>query len=212
MSRPIDENRPGELRDAVVRYLLKHGLTGLSLRPLARALGCTPRVLLYHFGSKEKMVVDVLAHMRRKQLATYGRLEGTSFADACQTIWKQMSAPESEPLFRLFFETYGMALHQRRLYKDFLHSTIQDWLQLIVAELSDAGYEREDALSIATIILAGLRGFMLDLCTTHDRRRIDRAVDLWLRGLDPILPNPIRLGAKEPDNRTTHSIAKPSGQ
>jgi AcrR family transcriptional regulator len=57
MSRPINEKRPGELRNAIV---IKHGLNGLSLRPLAKALGCTPRVLLYHFGSKEKMVIEVL--------------------------------------------------------------------------------------------------------------------------------------------------------
>ena len=59
MSRPINEKRPEELRNAIVRYLIKHGLTGLSLRPLAKALGCTPRVLLYHFGSKEKMVIEM---------------------------------------------------------------------------------------------------------------------------------------------------------
>jgi hypothetical protein len=27
---------------------------------------------------------------------------------------------------------------------------------------------------------------MLDYCATHDRRRIDRAVDLWLQALDAV--------------------------
>src|SRR5579863_6664931 len=117
MSRPINEKRPEELRNAIVRYLIKHGLTGLSLRPLAKALGCTPRVLLYHFGSKEKMVIEVLAQIRRGQRIAYGRIEETSFADGYLTVWKRMSAPDSEPLFRLFFEVYGIALHSPRLYK-----------------------------------------------------------------------------------------------
>ena len=187
MSRPINEKRPGELRNAIVQYLIKHGLTGLSLRPLAKALGCTPRVLLYHFGSKEKMVIEVLAQVRQQQRATYGRVEETNFAEGCQTIWRRMSAPDSEPLFRLFFETYGIALRHPKRYEAFLHDTIEDWLQLMTEELSRAGHTRKQARSLATIVLAGLRGFLLDLCTTHDRKRVDQAVGLWLRGLDSML-------------------------
>jgi AcrR family transcriptional regulator len=187
MSRPINEKRPGELRNAIVQYLIKHGLNGLSLRPLATALGCTPRVLLYHFGSKEKMVIEVLAQVRQRQRATYCRVEGDSFAEDCQTIWKRMSAPDSEPLFRLYFETYGIALRHQRLYKAFLHDTIEDWLQLMTDALSGKRHQRRQARAIATIVLAGLRGFMLDLCTTHDRKRVDQAVGLWLRSLDSML-------------------------
>jgi AcrR family transcriptional regulator len=187
MSRPINEKRPEELRNAIVRYLIKHGLTGLSLRPLAKALGCTPRVLLYHFGSKEKMVIEVLAQVRRRQRAAYGRIEEGSFIDNYLTIWKRMSAPDSEPLFRLFFETYGIALRRPRLYKAFLQDTVQDWLQLMTDEFGGGRPQRKQARSTATIVLAGLRGFMLDFCTTHDRKRVDEAVELWLRSLDSML-------------------------
>jgi AcrR family transcriptional regulator len=188
VSRPINEKRPEELRTAIVRYLIKHGLTGLSLRPLAKALGCTPRVLLYHFGSKEKMVIEVLAQIRRGQRVAYGRIEESSFIKAYLTVWKRMSAPDSEPLFRLFFEVYGIALRSPRLYKAFLHDTIENWLQPITDELKIEGYPRHQARAIATIVLAGLRGFMLDFCTTHDRKRVDQAVELWLRSLDSMLP------------------------
>lgn len=187
MSRPINEKRPEELRDAIVEYLIKRGLHNLSLRPLAKALGCTPRVLLYHFGSKEKMVIEVLAQIRQRQRATYGRVEGATFAKGCQTIWTHMSTRDSEPLFRLFFETYGIALRHPRLYKAFLHDTIEDWLQLVTGELAGARQQRKQSRAIATIVLAGLRGFMLDFCTTHDRERVELAVRLWLRSLDSML-------------------------
>lgn len=183
VSRPINEKRPGELRDAIVQYLIKHGLTGLSLRPLAKALRCTPRVLLYHFGSKEKMVVEVLAQVRNQQRVAYGGVPGDTSEDACQAVWKRMSAPDSEPLFRLFFETYGIALRHPRLYRAFLHNTIEDWLRVMTGELARELRQSEQARAFATIVLAGLRGFMLDLCTTHDRKRVDQAVRLWLRAL-----------------------------
>lgn len=189
MSRPIDKKRPEELRDAIVRYLVRHGLSDLSLRPLAKALGCTPRVLLYHFGSKEKMIVEVLAHVRRRQRATFGRIEEARLADGYLAVWKRMSAPESQPLFRLFFEIYGIALRHPRLYKSFLHHTIHDWLELLTNELDAELHQRNQARAIATIVLAGLRGFMLDFCTTHDRKRVDEAVKLWLRSIDSMLPS-----------------------
>lgn len=187
MSRPINEKRPEELRNAIVRYLVKHGLSDLSLRPLAKALGCTPRVLLYHFGSKEKMIIEVLAHVRRRQRAAFGRIEGARLTESYLAVWKRMSGPESEPLFRLFFEIYGIALRHPRLYKSFLHHTIQDWLQLLTNELDAELHQPNQARAIATIVLAGLRGFMLDFCTTHDGKRVDEAVKLWLHSIDSML-------------------------
>jgi AcrR family transcriptional regulator len=195
MSRPIDEKRPGELRDAIVRYLIRHGLAGLSLRPLAKALGCTPRVLLYHFGSKEKMVIEVLAQIRDRQRTAYDQVQAASFAEACKKVWKRMSAPDSEPLFRLYFETYGIALRNPRLYNAFLHDTVEDWLRDIADPLCREGCDRQEARAFATMVLAGLRGFMLDFCTTHDRKRLDRAVGLWLGTLNTLLPTRDVAGA-----------------
>jgi hypothetical protein len=48
--------------------------------------------------------------------------------------------------------------------------------------------DRREAPAFATIVLAGLRGFMLDFCATHDRKRLDHAVGLWLRTLNTLLP------------------------
>jgi AcrR family transcriptional regulator len=189
MSRTVNERRPEELRSAIVEYLVKHGLSDLSLRPLAEAVGSSPRGLLYYFGSKEKMVVEVLAELRERQRANYGEVQGASFAEVCQTIWKSISARESERHFRLFFEAYGIALRQPKLYKEFLHATIEDWLELMADPLCREGMKRGEARAFATVVLAGFRGFMLDYCTTHDRKRVDRAVALWLGTLDSIVPD-----------------------
>lgn len=187
MSRTINEARPGELRAAIVRYLTAHGLADLSLRPLAKAVGLSPRVLLYYFGSKEKMIVDVLADLRRQQVATFGGISGATFGEACWLTWKRMSAPDSEPLFRLFFEAYGIALRHPKLYKDFLRATIEDWVNLVAEELCQDGHPRRDARAFATLVLSGLRGFMLDYCNTRDRKRVDRAVEMWTESLDEML-------------------------
>ncbi|MGA9510329.1 MAG: TetR/AcrR family transcriptional regulator [Candidatus Sulfotelmatobacter sp.] len=189
MSRTANKQRPAELRTAIVQYLVKHGIADLSLRPLAKAVGSSPRVLLYYFGSKEKMVVKVLAEIRDRQRNTYGQMDAPTFEQACRTIWRHMSAPESQPVFRLFFEAYGLALRHPKRYKDFLNCTVEDWLRFVAAPLVREGYKRKHARAFATLILSGLRGFMLDYCATGDRKRLDRAVALWLPTLDPALLN-----------------------
>lgn len=130
------------------------------------------------------MVSDALAEVRRQQHAAYDGLRASSFTDACRQAWERMAAPDSEPVFRLFFEVYGLALRNPRLYRDFLHDTIEQWLQPIAGGLVAEGYKRADARALATVVLAGLRGFMLDFCATHDRTRVDRAVRFWLSSLD----------------------------
>ncbi|HKT90405.1 MAG TPA: TetR/AcrR family transcriptional regulator [Candidatus Sulfotelmatobacter sp.] len=188
MSRTVNLQRPAELMGAIVRYLTAHGLSDLSLRPLAKAVGSSPRVLLYYFGSKEKMVTEVLAEMRRQQAAGYDEIHGPSLRDEYWMVWKRMSAPDSVPMFRLFFEAYGIALRRPKAYRTFLRSTVEDWLRLIVDPMSREGYGCDEARAFGTLIVAGLRGFMLDFCNTGDRKRVDRAVEMWLGSLDGLLP------------------------
>ena len=78
MSRPVDEERRAELRAAILQYLIEHGITDLSLRPLAKAVRSSPRALLYHFESKENLVISVLADMRQQQRSLFAQIRQTS--------------------------------------------------------------------------------------------------------------------------------------
>src|ERR1700761_3348067 len=48
MGRRPDLERRAELLDEVVRYLGRHGVAGLSLRPVARDLGVSVNALVHH--------------------------------------------------------------------------------------------------------------------------------------------------------------------
>jgi AcrR family transcriptional regulator len=112
------------LLDAVVDHLTRQGVAEVSLRPLAKAVGSSPRVLLYSFGSKEDLLVKALARLRERQRVTYAQMKTAAFAtpaDACRAIWQHMSAPQSEPLFRLFFEVCSMALRHQTLRRPPAH-------------------------------------------------------------------------------------------
>ena len=53
MGRHPDPERRAELLDEVVGYLGQHGVAGVSLRPVSRALGGSVNALVHHFGSKD---------------------------------------------------------------------------------------------------------------------------------------------------------------
>lgn len=186
MTRPVDERGREELLDRVVDYVLAHGVLDLALRPLARAVRASPRLLLYRFNSKDDLLMQVIAQLRGRQRTLFDRIrsqEAKTAVDACRAAWEIMSAPKAEPVFRLFIELYGLALKEPKRYASFMADAIGDWLKYIERPFLDAGHSRSDARAIATVVLAGYRGFMLDLVATHDRARIDRAVDIWLSAL-----------------------------
>ncbi len=191
MVRIADQARPVALLDAIVGYLVKNGVADLSLRPLAKAVGSSPRVLLYYFGSKEELVIRALTRLRERQRSAFGGMREAKYerpSDTCRAIWKQMSARQSELLFKFFFETYALALRHPRRFGDFLNNAVEDWLEFVAEPLIGRGQTCSEARVFATIVLAGFRGFMLDYCASRDRERIDRAVDLWLHSLDTISP------------------------
>src|SRR5271155_5719078 len=68
VARTADPRIRAELLESVVDYVLDAGLTDLSLRPLAGAVGTSPRTLLYHFGSKEELTIAVVGAATQRQL------------------------------------------------------------------------------------------------------------------------------------------------
>jgi AcrR family transcriptional regulator len=52
MARTVDPQRRTDLLDRIVDYVAENGLSELQLRPLAKAVGSSPRVLLYYFPRK----------------------------------------------------------------------------------------------------------------------------------------------------------------
>jgi AcrR family transcriptional regulator len=187
LSRTVDETRRTELLDAIVGYLVKHGVAEVSLRPLAKAVGSSPRGLLYHFGSKERLLAQATRLLRERQRMGFDQLRSGNFAtpsDACRAIWQQMSSPQSIVRFQLSLETYTMALRNRRRFANYLSSSVEDWLQFMSQSLIRQGAKPEDARAFSTIVIAGFRGFLLDYCATRDRKRIDQAVEMWIDSLN----------------------------
>ncbi|HEY4439509.1 MAG TPA: TetR/AcrR family transcriptional regulator [Candidatus Elarobacter sp.] len=194
MARTADDERRAELLERIVDYVMEHGLADLSLRPLADAVDSSPRVLLYYFGSKDELVAELLGVARARQLRAFSKLprNAATYRETVRAAWAVMSAPENTRLFRLFFEVYGLALQQPDRFPGFFARAIDDWIAYLEPSPRADGHTPADARAIATILLAGYRGFLLDFAATNDRRRLNRAVEIWIAALDAI-PSPQEL-------------------
>jgi AcrR family transcriptional regulator len=173
--------RRTELLDAAYRYVLRHGLAGMSLRPLAEAVGSSPRVLLFLFGSKDGLVRALLGRSRRAELELLDdvRVGGGNAAEAATRLWGWLAAPEHRGLLRLWVEGYGRSLVEPDgPWSGFAAEGVRDWLALLGELLGG-----EDATVRATAMLAVLRGALLDLLATGDTERTTAAVHSQVEAL-----------------------------
>lgn len=180
MSAPpqLPSARRDELLERAYAYVLKHGIVGMSLRPLAEAVGSSPRVLLFLFGSKDRLVQALLGRARAAELELVATVQDGSggVAEAAERIWAWLAAPAHRDLLRLWVEGYGRALVEPDgPWAGFAQRSVEDWLAI----LADTGTDPVGA----TAALAVLRGALLDLLATGDTARTTAAVQRALAAL-----------------------------
>ena len=169
--------RREELLEKAYAFVLEHGLSDLSLRPLAREIGSSPRVLLYLFQSKDGLVRELLARARQEELAALEGIEGDGLEAVTATLWGWLSAPEHRPLLVLWVEAYGRSLvDPAGPWSGFARQTVEDWLAVLGRAQPPAVRRTRVAEAERTRALALLRGGLLDLLATGDQRRVAGAV------------------------------------
>lgn len=175
--------RQTELLEAAYRYALEHGLADLSLRPLAAAIGSSPRVLMFLFGNKDGLVRALLARARVDELAMLDRLQQASgeasidLVPAVEQVWRWLAADEHRPLLRLWAEAYARSLvGPDGAWAGFARTTVNDWLAVLAACQPQPEKDSEEGAARRTLALAVLRGALLDLLATGDDDRVTAAV------------------------------------
>lgn len=182
MTKP-DSPRKRELLAAAYRYALGNGLADMSLRPLAQEIGSSPRVLLFLFGSKEGLIRELLAQARMDELCYLEKLRDSRGArDAAREVWSWLAAPSHRPLLALWVEGYARSLlAEPGPWTDFGKDTVNDWLELLAERQPADSRDTPEAEAERTLLLAVLRGALLDLLATGDIDRVTAAVEYHLR-------------------------------
>jgi AcrR family transcriptional regulator len=178
--RPVDLRRRAELLDAAVEHATAQGFAELSWRSIAAALGVSTTTLVHHFGTKEQLLEAILGRLRERTEVAAG--EHPDLAAAARAVWAWCSAPEQGPTFRLFFAVFGAALQAPGPFGGFLDVVGVDWMDTLRAA-QGLEADPETATRRATLVVATIRGLLLDLLASGDRARIDGAAEAFFAAL-----------------------------
>lgn len=162
-----DPQRRAAWAEIATDYVLERGLIGLSLRPLAAEIGTSDRMLLYHFGSKDQLVADVLRTSNDRSVAEVVALPPSSdLRAAVLDLWAVM---EGDRCSRIYVEAAALGLFGSEPYATVVREANALWIDCLVGHLVKTGVDRPLAERASKVIDAAFMGFQLDLPLDVDR-------------------------------------------
>ena len=180
----MNETSPKQrLLEAAIDYVSNNGISDVSLRTLAAALGTSHRMLIFHFGSKEQLWVEIVQTVEERQREALRDIlpdPSRPVGEAMRVWWKHISDPKLWPNERLFFELYGQALQGRPHTVKLLDGIVDDWLEPAVQINLALGVPERLARAHARLGVAVTRGLLLDLLATRNVEAVDDAMNSFI--------------------------------
>jgi AcrR family transcriptional regulator len=172
-------SRRDDLLDRVTDHVLEHGLIGLTLRPVAAAIGTSDRMLIYHFGSRDALVSAVVARSTERSIAEVDALPAApTIRAAVKRLW---AAYRTEPLngcLDVYCQAAATGLIGQEPYRSDARASNERWAVALRDYFVRSGAPALRVARIVTLVDSALFGFHLDLAT-------DRPEEL-ARGIDDL--------------------------
>lgn len=177
--------RKGDARERLLTRLLDAFGDALptpevSLREIAARAETSHALLRYHFGSLPGVLAAMLETQRsRDNEALLETAQQGTFDDLVRAIWRAYTRPEQLPRIRGFFHVAGLAAHSPEDFREFIDS-LADLTKMLTSLAEREGLDTKEALTLATVTVAAIRGLLLQevLTPTGD---LEDAVALILR-------------------------------
>jgi AcrR family transcriptional regulator len=171
------------LLDAVIEHFTADGLADQSLRRIAEAVGTSHRMLLYHFGSKDGLLLEVVRAVEARTQAEFAAIGagGGGTDELVRRMWAHVADPAWADFERLFFALYGRALQGDESTLPLLKGDLEGWLDTNVAVAAAVGVPADVTRVHARLGLAVTRGLLLDLLATGDRAGVEAALEVFAR-------------------------------
>ncbi|MCE9620884.1 MAG: TetR family transcriptional regulator [Actinomycetia bacterium] len=180
---PRGQARRAAILEQVTRDLAENGLPGFSLRRAARAAGTTHKVLLYHFEGHDELLLEAIQLLRIQRIdrgLSVATLEpGASLAQRVRAIWPILTSGEGEVLN----QAIGLSMYDPVRYADLGRGSTQQYLPALVAICPPAWTDTRK-IEVSEMILAVLRGLIIDRVTSGDEARVEHAFAALDRALD----------------------------
>ncbi|MDM9382685.1 TetR/AcrR family transcriptional regulator [Chlorogloeopsis sp. ULAP01] len=181
MNRPIEPQKKEELLERCLAAAIKVGALDSSINAIAKKIGTSGRMLVYHFGSKhelEQQIISLLETRLREKLWTFQgvSLEETDcLAEPLLEMWRHLTSPEMHGLLKLAMELNQRAIQGDAETQHFLEQESQKW----VDSLSQLTNDKTVALSLFHLF----QGAILDFLTTGNAQRGQQTIKAFTETL-----------------------------
>jgi AcrR family transcriptional regulator len=178
------EARRTELLERVTDDLAVNGLVDFSLRRAARAAGTTHKVLLYYFDGADDLLNQAVFRLRERRVskgvaAAVGGPDELTLAGRVRAVWPILVAEESPVLE----QAMGLAMYDSGRYAELGREAATQYLPGLVS-LCPPDWPEHRKTEVAEMIMAALRGFLVDWRISGDAARIRAGLDALARALD----------------------------
>ncbi|HET6652223.1 MAG TPA: helix-turn-helix domain-containing protein [Nocardioides sp.] len=186
MTRAAADNVAGSPKErllaAAIDHFGRHGIGDTSLRGLAEALGTSHRMLIYHFGSRDGLLVEVTRAVEARQRAVMAATYDTDLPplEAAAKYWDE-TVKATLRYGPLFFELASHAMQGKPHAASLREELIASWLPQVTELCRAIGIPDDQAETHARLALGAARGLLLDLLVSGERDEVARSADLLNR-------------------------------
>lgn len=171
MARVSNPTRHDELLAQIVDHLGDSSLADLSFRTLARSLSVSTYALVYHFGTREELIGEIVhaIAVRQKGHVPTSRDEPDldHHLQQIRAAFAWQLQPENIKLQRLEFEAAMLEALDPQLHT-YTRGTFSFWMDETKRTLTALGLSAEDAAIEARILNNLFYGFQYDLVINGD--------------------------------------------
>jgi AcrR family transcriptional regulator len=180
------ETRRRELLERVTADLAENGLVDFSLRRAARAAGTTHKVLLYYFDGVDDLLVQAVDRLRARRIdnamAAAALQDGHgTLAARVRALWPVLVDLRSG--HRVLEQSTGLAMYDPARYARFGREATEQYLPPLLALCPPQWTDRRRR-EVAEMILATLRGLLLNRVIGADPADVDAGFSALLRALE----------------------------
>lgn len=159
-------DRREELVVAATAWVLEHGLGGLSLRPLAKAIGTSDRMLVYYFGSRDDLVAAISEFAGQQLVAAMPAVDPARPPRSAKVwldqAWALFSDDGIRPAMQLLFELDALAARAPGPARDAAAAVTARWLRVVDDALAALRVPLRRRRELGPVVAAAMVGLALE--------------------------------------------------
>jgi len=181
MSRPTEPQKKQELLEQCLAAEIKEGALDFSINTIAKRIGTSGRMLIYHFGSKqelERQLIGLLETRLREKLWSFQSVsleQVDCLADPLLKMWSHLTSPEMRGLLKLTMELNQRAIQGDSETQRFLEQESQKWV--------DSLFDLTNDKTTALLLFHLFQGAILDFLTTGNAQRGQQTIKAFTETL-----------------------------